>query len=1045
MSFNKKYIYVAILDVTGNVEYYGEVPTQNEKGEEIQVTIDVSKLDLPNGVAIFVGDYAHNETAKLIIFDPEKPVTATKLVYMLTDELEAGKDYVIANSNAAGNANALASQGQDYYTSSAQVTIISDSAGTYIDPENVQDNFVWTTRETGTTTAGFEFDNKDDGGALGFNKANVPYVSWSKPEYADAFLYQDSMLMYAPYASYGYGMYYDSGYFMFGVAAPVYLYTPVEVEIEMDPTVASSVTVNPAAATLIMDVIPNIQLTATVEPIVLTDRTVTWTSSNEEVATVDGNGKVTAVAPGTAIITATSNQTPEVYGTATINVTNGEPMNAVTYGQVAFGKDDVRYCAIDLSNMSTENLSGDKMFSAFYGGGRSGDFIYGNDVDNDFHRYNAKEEFSYDEDYHFVITPAWAQWDIACFPSFTIADYSTMDDDAEAPDTYEYPYILTGFNSTNKLGYFDEEGNITYFDLSELGNFVAVSFLGVDINEETELPRLYYALLADDGTLYYWIVYPNLSNNGMSAEYDVIGHVNVLTIGEDKSAYSMCYYEDPNNEDVYGVFIADSSIGGIYFVNLGEVVDGEVDAHFVGRIDGATSLTSLSDFYYDTIGDLGTIRIGLTSGGDSLPGYDIPASLRNIRTSGVTLESQTLNMLTPDAVNKGGLNSFKGTTSGASDRLLSAVALDKNASTEETKVVNITEDVDVTNGKYVVTYDPEKLTYVSAECDHEIKSIHVDEEKGEITLAFADTDAVAAGETLATVTFTVACEDTEITVTTNERNDELELDETETIAIEGIGHDWGEPEWTWAEDYSTATATFVCGNNDEHVEEIEAVVTSETTDPTCTEAGETVYTATVTFEGKEYTDTKTESIEATGHDWGEPTWTWSDDNKTVTATFVCNNDESHTMTVEATVTEETTEPTCTEDGTITYTATVTGPDGKEYTDTNADTLPAKGHVWGEPVWTWSSDHKTATATFTCTECGETVTVTDSAILTDTTEDGKITYTASVIGPDGKTYTTTFVGGVDTGDTMNLSLYIGLMLVSAAGAIVLLRTLKKKEN
>ena len=74
-----------------------------------------------------------------------------------------------------------------------------------------------------------------------------------------------------------------------------------------------------------------------------------------------------------------------------------------------------------------------------------------------------------------------------------------------------------------------------------------------------------------------------------------------------------------------------------------------------------------------------------------------------------------------------------------------------------------------------------------------------------------------------------------------------------------------------------------------------------------------------------------------------------------------------------------------------------------------------------------------------------MTVTDSAILTDTTEDGKITYTASVIGPDGKTYTTTFVGGVDTGDTMNLSLYIGLMLVSAAGAIVLLRTLKKKEN
>jgi uncharacterized protein YjdB len=47
-----------------------------------------------------------------------------------------------------------------------------------------------------------------------------------------------------------------------------------------------------------------ITLTATVKPDNATDKTVTWTSTNPGVATVDQNGKVTAVAEGTAIIKA---------------------------------------------------------------------------------------------------------------------------------------------------------------------------------------------------------------------------------------------------------------------------------------------------------------------------------------------------------------------------------------------------------------------------------------------------------------------------------------------------------------------------------------------------------------------------------------------------------------------------------------------------------------------------------------------------------------------------------------------------------------------
>lgn len=49
------------------------------------------------------------------------------------------------------------------------------------------------------------------------------------------------------------------------------------------------------------------QLTATVLPTDATDKTVIWSSSNNDIASVDNKGEVTAVGPGTATITATAN------------------------------------------------------------------------------------------------------------------------------------------------------------------------------------------------------------------------------------------------------------------------------------------------------------------------------------------------------------------------------------------------------------------------------------------------------------------------------------------------------------------------------------------------------------------------------------------------------------------------------------------------------------------------------------------------------------------------------------------------------------------
>ncbi|HCK87860.1 MAG TPA: hypothetical protein DHW39_03520, partial [Erysipelotrichaceae bacterium] len=70
-------------------------------------------------------------------------------------------------------------------------------------------------------------------------------------------------------------------------------------------------------------------LTATVLPENTTDKTVTWSTDNEEVAAVDENGTVTAVSEGTATITVTSNSNPEV--TAVCTVTVYSPLHTVEF------------------------------------------------------------------------------------------------------------------------------------------------------------------------------------------------------------------------------------------------------------------------------------------------------------------------------------------------------------------------------------------------------------------------------------------------------------------------------------------------------------------------------------------------------------------------------------------------------------------------------------------------------------------------------------------------------------------------------------------
>ena len=75
------------------------------------------------------------------------------------------------------------------------------------------------------------------------------------------------------------------------------------ITIKVVATIADSITLDKTAITL--KATETETLSATVLPESTTDKTVTWSTSDAKVATVDANGKVTAVAVGTTTITAT--------------------------------------------------------------------------------------------------------------------------------------------------------------------------------------------------------------------------------------------------------------------------------------------------------------------------------------------------------------------------------------------------------------------------------------------------------------------------------------------------------------------------------------------------------------------------------------------------------------------------------------------------------------------------------------------------------------------------------------------------------------------
>lgn len=203
---------------------------------------------------------------------------------------------------------------------------------------------------------------------------------------------------------------------------------------------------------------------------------------------------------------------------------------------------------------------------------------------------------------------------------------------------------------------------------------------------------------------------------------------------------------------------------------------------------------------------------------------------------------------------------------------------------------------------------------------------------------------------------------------------------------------------------------------------------------TVTDNGDGSFTATAQKGTNTATETKTvDQVLHNVHDYGAPVYTWTAVTTdvvdaetgevtgteitgwTVEAVFTCEAEEEDCLNSEAEGERVVTVAAAVSNATGEYVATLTGPDGNEYTDTLHVYSNEKNEDGTYKYVTIVMDEgkDNYTATYTCTVCGEThvVTgaVTENVQNATCTENGKITYTASakedavLTGLAGKTH------------------------------------------
>ena len=250
------------------------------------------------------------------------------------------------------------------------------------------------------------------------------------------------------------------------------------------------------------------QLIANVQPWTATDRTVTWSSADETIATVDKYGVVNGIAEGTTTIRATSNLDPDFYAECIVNV---EILEVTLHGTLSDENGDSMFYDWDLSqeNGWTAGAAISKgMTSATFSDAEDAFYMMDN-IANKWEMHKVAADGT-------ILQSAANTNDIAFWDMAYNSYFSQVHGEEQVSAIYYY-YLLSPKNPMNM--------NAVGFNLGDLADYlVGITSMGYEQQSDEE-GNLYdtehMVLLDNDGYIWDFWIYDVAETGGMNALYNI--------------------------------------------------------------------------------------------------------------------------------------------------------------------------------------------------------------------------------------------------------------------------------------------------------------------------------------------------------------------------------------------------------------------------------------------------------------------------------------------------------------------------------------------